>query len=262
MQKLVSVDLQAHFGFLKKPDVNDGIYLTYNILHKPALLGVLGAICGLRGYHVEGAMGFKDVPEYREKFKNLLVSIEPLEAQKGNFSKDIIKYTNTVGYASFEQGGVLIIDEQTLISPSYRVYLLLDIKDELQNLLDKRLKNYDAEYIPYLGKNDHQLWWKNFQEWEIIENKFLPTEFFKIQSIFLKPSDEKLEKNDKTFSLTEEVGSFMYYERLPIGWQTEIPHYEFAEFLMTDYPISPNNDIQRLIKIQNEQKEPIIIQFF
>lgn len=47
--KLVSFDLKADFGFFKKPDIND-IYLTYNMLHKPALLGILGAIVGLQGF--------------------------------------------------------------------------------------------------------------------------------------------------------------------------------------------------------------------
>ena len=43
-QRLISFDIQADFGFFKKPDYNDGVLLTYNMLHKPALLGILGAI--------------------------------------------------------------------------------------------------------------------------------------------------------------------------------------------------------------------------
>lgn len=49
-QRLISFDIQADFGFFKKPDYNDGVLLTYNMLHKPALLGILGTIIGLRGY--------------------------------------------------------------------------------------------------------------------------------------------------------------------------------------------------------------------
>ena len=41
-QRLISFDIQADFGFFKKPDYNDGVLLTYNMLHKPALLGILG----------------------------------------------------------------------------------------------------------------------------------------------------------------------------------------------------------------------------
>lgn len=46
-QRLISFDIQADFGFFKKPDYNDGVLLTYNMLHKPALLGILGAIIGV-----------------------------------------------------------------------------------------------------------------------------------------------------------------------------------------------------------------------
>ena len=46
-QRLISFDIQADFGFFKKPDYNDGVLLTYNMLHKPALLGILGAITAL-----------------------------------------------------------------------------------------------------------------------------------------------------------------------------------------------------------------------
>ena len=50
MNKVISIDLKADFGFFKKPDTNDPIYLTFNMLHKPALLGILGAILGLMGF--------------------------------------------------------------------------------------------------------------------------------------------------------------------------------------------------------------------
>ncbi len=49
-RKLISFDLQGDFGFFRKPDVNDGIQLGYNLIHKPSVLGLLGAIIGLQGY--------------------------------------------------------------------------------------------------------------------------------------------------------------------------------------------------------------------
>ena len=96
-QRLISFDIQADFGFFKKPDYNDGVLLTYNMLHKPALLGILGAIIGLRGYRKKG-----EWPEYYQRLAALPVGIEPLEGrhEKGNFQKTIVKYTNTVGYAN------------------------------------------------------------------------------------------------------------------------------------------------------------------
>lgn len=261
-QELVSIDLYAQFGFLKKPDINDGIYLSYNMLHKPALLGILGAIAGLKGYSIEGEMEPSDVPEYRKELEELKVAIQPLHSQNGNFSKEVIKYTNTVGYASEETGGVLIIDEQTLIRPSYRVYLLLDIDNELQLTLYDRLKNQEAEFIPYLGKNDHQLWWKNFWVWKILENEYKPNQNFRVDSIFIKPSGEKLQREARLVSYGEDSVRFMYFERLPEGWHLELPHYQLVEFLLTNYPLSPEVEISNLLKIQNDQNEQAIIQVF
>lgn len=114
-QRLISFDIQADFGFFKKPDYNDGVLLTYNMLHKPALLGILGAIIGLRGYRKKG-----EWPEYYQRLAALPVGIEPLEGrhEKGNFQKTIVKYTNTVGYAN--QDGNLLVEESMLIRPAYR----------------------------------------------------------------------------------------------------------------------------------------------
>ena len=261
MQKIVSVEVHSHFGFLKKPDINDGIYLSYNMLHKPALLGILGAIVGFEGYSIEGAMKPTDVPEYRKKLEDMKVSIQPLGSQNGNFAKDVIKYTNTVGYASEEEGGVLIINEQTLICPSYRIFLLLDLQNEHHSLLFNRLKNQEAEYIPYLGKNDHQLWWDEFHEWKIIDNDFKPKQNFKIDSIFLKPSGkERIERDRRPIHLGEDSVGFMYFERLPKGWHSQLPHYELAEFLLTNFSLSPKNEIPNLTRVQNEQGEQFIIQ--
>lgn len=55
-QRLISFDIQADFGFFKKPDYNDGVLLTYNMLHKPALLGILGllSVCGVIGKKENG----------------------------------------------------------------------------------------------------------------------------------------------------------------------------------------------------------------
>ena len=40
-KRLLSFDLLADFACFKKPDVNEGLVMTYNCLHKPALLGIL-----------------------------------------------------------------------------------------------------------------------------------------------------------------------------------------------------------------------------
>lgn len=264
MKKLVSVDTYAQFGFLKKPDINDGIYLTYNMLHKPAIQGILGAILGLDGYSIEGSMNEKEIPEYRRKLVDLKISLQPLNSVNGNFKKDVIRYTNTVGYASKEEGNVLIVNEQTLIKPSYRIFIYFDTQQELQDELFKRLKNQEAEYIPYLGKNDHQLWWNNYIEWNIVEADYKPTKEFSIDSLFLKPiENEKLLKVKEPDSWGElEKNEFVFFERLPKGWQKALPHYELGEFLYTNFTLDPDSQIPGLIKISNHQEGSYVIQLF
>src|SRR5690606_15618456 len=147
MKQLISFDIKADFGFLKKPDTNEPIYLTFNMVHKPFVLGLLGAISGERGFQKNEAL-----PDYYLKLRDTLIGIKPLNDEKGNFQKTVITYNNGVGYASHETGGNLIIKEQTLINPSYRIYLLTDNLELIQ-----RIQNHEAEFLPYLGKNDFSL---------------------------------------------------------------------------------------------------------
>jgi len=128
MNKLISIDLFADFGMLKKPDTNEPVYLTFNMLHKPALLGIIGAIIGEKGFQK-----FGELPDYYKKLKDLKVSIQPLNHENGNYQKTIITYNNTTGMASKETGGNLMITEQTLIAPAYRCYFLLDFENPLNN---------------------------------------------------------------------------------------------------------------------------------
>ena len=200
-QKLISFDLQADFGVLKKPDVNEGLQMTFNILHKPALLGILGAIAGLEGYKQKGQF-----PEYYLTLKDVPVGIEPLEGwhEKGNFGKTIIKYTNTVGYAN--KDGNLIITEQTLINPAYRCYLLLDLDKPVQAKLHQRVLAIESEYVPYIGKNECTAWWETAEEHDFTIKQ--PDSVYNISSIFKKGDNivkDNLEESDDDFDMFEAV---------------------------------------------------------
>ena len=116
--KLISFDLKADFAFFRIPDTNATINLSYNIIHRPAVLGVLGAILGLDGYKEKGKL-----PQYYEVLKDVRIGVEPLNHDKGNYTKTNIKYSNTVGYAN--KGTNFLTEELTLVKPEYRIYLLL-----------------------------------------------------------------------------------------------------------------------------------------
>lgn len=72
-------------------------------------------------------------------------------------SRDEMKiqiFNNSIGYASKEEGGNLIVKEQWLENPSWDIYIKL-YEDELYTEIEERFLNRRYMYIPYLGKNDH-----------------------------------------------------------------------------------------------------------
>lgn len=250
-QTIVSVDLHACFGFLKKPDTNEGIYLTYNCLHKPALLGILGAISGLGGY----AQSYPAQPEYLKRLGNIKVGIQPPRETKGNVQKTVIAYNNSVGYANLD-GGTLIVREQTLLDPSFTVYLMLDDGESLEAKLLNRLQNGESEFIPYFGKNDHQLWWDNFKQYTF--EVFKPQKPYTVSTLLLK---DKVFKSIPSFSSgrisfsAAPIGSdfFMYFERLPVGFDEETGNYRFEEFVFTSRTFPPNEIFKGLYLLKETQ---------
>jgi CRISPR-associated protein Cas5h len=230
MQKLVSIDLKADFGFFRKPDTNAGINLSYNMLHKPALLGILGAIIGLEGYKEYGKL-----PEYYNKLKNIKIGIEPLEEyhEKGNLTKTVIRYSNTVGYAN--KGTNYLTEEATLIKPAYRCYILLDIGNEDLQKLYEYLKEGKAEYLPYFGKNEFSAWWEreSFEEYPIRE--FSYGHNFTIASlIHLEDNQEtsihsaiaKATVNSRSRLQPTQSTPFLFFERLPSKLEASEPESE------------------------------------
>ena len=67
MGQLIHFNLSADFGFFKKPDINK-FSLTYNLPPKPAVLGILGSILGMKGLnqHYEENLEFEELQEIGE----------------------------------------------------------------------------------------------------------------------------------------------------------------------------------------------------
>ncbi len=284
---LISFDLQADFGVFKKPDVNDGLQLTFNLLHKPALLGILGAIAGLEGYQQKG-----EFPAYYKAFRDLRVGIEPLEGwhDKGNFAKTVIKYTNTVGYANAD--GNLIITEQTLRRPAYRCYLLLNLDDEVHVRLHHSIQVGEAEYLPYFGKNECAAWWdaESVQRYEF--EPFMAAEDFRVSSVFVREESVRSQraKPRVSFALRQVVnaGTFAYFERLPIDFFVGDPQeeekpdlfsvsesretrkakllkfvqYELAEFAFTDWMMRKDSEVSGLFQAKLQNGTSKVVQLF
>ncbi len=275
MKQLISIDFFADFGFLKKPDTNDPIYITFNMLHKPTLLGVLGAIVGLQGFQQPDGKKQKNnnkkteleldpneaekyffISEYYTKLHHIQLGIKPLNTINGSFDKTVIVYNNGVGYAN-KDGGNLIIKEQTIINPAYRVWLLLDTKNVIEAKLLHNLKTQEAEFLPYLGKNEYSIYWKNFKSYPINEFK-AEGKTFKICSIFKKEEPLKEGKVTKATFFTFGISKYIYFENLPTNYNEKLLQYEYAPFTYTDYDLKLDYPVNNLYQIDTNE----IIQLF
>ena len=123
--EILKFALSGRTAFFKKPDVNTYYYFTYGSIHKIALLGILGAICGYSGYNRQslGLDKIQTYPEFYEKLKDISIGIVP-KNDKGYIPKKIQVFNNSVGYASKELGGNLIVKEQWLENPKWDIYII------------------------------------------------------------------------------------------------------------------------------------------
>lgn len=236
--------LSGKTAIFKRPDVNVHCLFTYSHIHKPALLGILGAVCGFAGYNSQKAHNDRciaekrktdilDYPEFYEKLKDIKISIIPREA---TFSTKTQKFNNSVGYASQEQGNNLIVTEQWLEEPSWEIFVLLD-GSEVTEELKRRFLAREFVYIPYLGKNDH---FADITDIEIVDLTEV-SECSRVRSmIFADKVVKFVDKLSNPFK-PNPVNYFKYAERLPIALDREDNMYELRKFVYTNMDVTLND---------------------
>ncbi len=237
--KAVSFRLSGKTACFRKPDVNQFAYFSYNNIHKPALLGLLGAILGFGGYTKlydknrnlkKGQLEYDDgFPEFYKKLQHLKVSIIPL-APHGYFSKKIQVFNNSVGYASHEEGGNLIVREQWLENPAWQI-LILDNGSREYLKIRKYILNKKAIFIPYLGKNNHPATIDEVEEIELNS----PIEDTKISSLFIEDKFE-ISKMPPRGEL-----SYFFKEVSPMRLQEEYHFYEYENLIFTNHKVTNRN---------------------
>lgn len=251
---VISCTFKGRFGFFKKPDINENLFLTYNIIPRPSLLGLLGAIIGLEGYDESGK-----VPRFLTELNNLKIALKPVDQEnrpsfQGSFTKTVIDYNNSTGLASKEPGGNLIVKEQTLLQPAYRCHILLDGDNRHQEKLKQHLLDRDSVYIPYFGKNEHRVWWDDVVVSEVDENQ-RPEEEFQVDSLFRTKDDIRMQ--DHILSVRELLRKgykdtpYSYFEKIPISIDTSIKRYNLKGFMFTNSIFKPDFELPSLFKIKN-----------
>ncbi|CDI49617.1 type I-B CRISPR-associated protein Cas5b [Clostridium tetani] len=224
--------LSGRTAFFKKPDVNSFYYFTYGNIHKVALLGILGAICGYGGYNRQCLNKEQIYPEFYGKLKDINIGIVP-KNEKGYIDKKIQVFNNSVGYASKELGGNLIVKEQWLENPKWDIYILMD--ENVPKDLEDRLLNFKFKYIPYLGKNDHMA---NITDVEYLENIEKLDNTNKLDSIFIKDKYEIQKLDNDLFDMLndsyKDVCEYKYEEMLPVSLDETTNKYNLETFIYTN----------------------------
>lgn len=230
--KILKFTLKGKTAFFKKPEVNSYFYFTYGHIHKVALLGIFGAILGYGGYaqHKKQKMQ-TDYPEFYQQLKDIKISIVP-NNDKAFISKKIQTFNNSVGYASQEQGGNLIVKEQWLEDPSWDIYVL--VNDSESEKLALAIINHQCIYQPYLGKNDH---FADIDHIELIEDVITVSNISKLDC--LTPRESIVFEIVDDFDWDESWDdSFKYEEYLPKTLNIDTHLYQLEPFLYTNMKIS------------------------
>ena len=248
-KEAITFELSGNTGFFKKPDVNANTYFTYNNIHKVALLGILGALIGLGG-HIQQNRTNAIFPEFYEKLYKLKIAIEP-KGKKGYFIKKIQTFNNSVGYSSKEAGGNLIVREQWLENPCWRIYLLDDesIDRDIFNKLKEYIFNRKCVFIPYLGKNDHPA---NIDKMSLIEIE--PVEVVNRIDTLFKEKEVKIGDIPYDFDETP----YLFKEYSPYSLNEKYNFYEFEKLCFTNLEILDVKDIEHFYSYKDNGHKKIL----
>lgn len=250
--KVLKFNLSGKFAFFKNEVMND-MYDTYPHIHKPALLGLFGAMLGYNGYaQTQKVFGTKEIdfPEYYEKLKDLKIAIVP---KKQSFTKVLETFTNTT--AMFNRvtvmkpklkkedteeveekeekvkgektenkvGSNLIVQQFWLENPSWDIYLVID-NDESKKIEDSVL-NYKSVYSLYLGANNH---FANISDIGILEAKEIAEKGVIINSLV---KDEEI-NSLRTGNIKKDV--YFYDYILPTLLSPKSNIYKKEDFILTN----------------------------
>lgn len=249
--EVLKFTLSGKSAFFKKPELNSICYFTYGCIHKVALMGIFGSILGYGGYAQMKDMSSKgkkksniNYPEFYNMLSDIKIAIVP-KNENGAIPKKIQLYNNSVGYASKEMGGNLIVKEQWLENPEWDIYFTID--STISTRLAQEIENHNCVFIPYLGKNDH---FADITQIERIQASEAKGNVRRINSLLIKSMvsfdiDDEMEEEDE-----EELDpTFKYEESLPVGLDIETQMYQYQQFIYSNMPIKEYGE--RVYKVSN-----------
>ena len=151
------------------------------------------------------------------------------------FKKKLQTFNNSVGYASKEEGGNLIVKQFWLENPSWDIYLLLDC-EEAKKIADY-IKDRRAIYLPYLGTNDHLA---NITDVKIVNiEKKMTSENENIEILSMVKACDISDKKKNAFSIDDNMKKdiYKYSEYLPIELSKELNQYIKEKITITNMSV-------------------------
>lgn len=233
--EVLKFNITSPFSFFKKNEARAGFDLTYSHIHKNTIKGIVGAVIGLEGYNVHNIkkrmhLTEDEFPEFYTKLEKLKVSIVPI-TDNGDFEKFNETFTETQGMFG-ASGANLIVREQQIVRGEWEIYLELD---ELDEEVRKKIKDYflnrKAEYLPYLGKNEH---FANIYNVELINVEKQPLSEVKVHSLFLKEENEEIDYDPDELDDDEERPTYYLEELMPILLDENTGRYVLELVVFTD----------------------------
>lgn len=221
--KCIKFNISGRYAFFKNPEYNLNSYeYSFEHIHKPALLGILGAILGF-----DGKLQFRknNKLEYYEKLKNIKIAIEPSDCIFEHFEYDFI---NGTGYAN--KGNAQMIKRICLYNPLWTIYILeKSIDNSIYDKLYNYLLDHKSIYPIYLGDNSFKAKVSDVKEVEIVS---IDSNNIIINSIFRK----KILSDDTIIKLY-----------LPIELKEVSFNYEYDWFAVSNKEVTIN-DIKNIYK--------------
>ncbi|MCR4313176.1 MAG: CRISPR-associated protein Cas5 [Candidatus Roizmanbacteria bacterium] len=265
-----SFDIAGDMAFFKKNDTNDMVYISYNFLHKPVILGIIGAILGISGYAKSGEnKKEKRHPNYYTKLKDVKIAILPHYEKP--LKKVITGFNNSSCLASTKskpkQGQNWQIREQILVGEPdirYTVFVLDNnsIQDGLIINLKNMLKNRESEYPLYFGKNEFFAYHENYQEYEAMPLTCAEASVCSLiktgdenRTIFREVSFEDFDPFEKTSN-----EGYTIYEHLPYDFD-ERGFYKKDMFVLTQREIIIEDKTDLYTLVTKSGGEPFNVQF-
>jgi hypothetical protein len=220
-------------------------------------LGIFGSLLGLGGIKnksIEGSV----FPEYYDLLNHIPMGIMILE----EINKTWICLNSSSGLFSNEEGGNLQLKYDIIKNPKYRIYILLDISNEVDKNLYTILKEDHFGYFGeiYFGKSPYIIKRSDFSEYsyenishhEGILNSIFLGEYNLVDSGWSNNSDSKFNLSF-LFENTKKSINFERNISLPIGLKEDGKYVRYSDIL--DFRFT-NKEVlifsKNLYKINNE----------